>query len=216
MMANAAVGRATSQFRSFELILGCLLLGAMASLILAARFLFPDGGTTMDLAARLTRPFVDVRHFLGTDPIGRDVLARIAVGGEVSLIVGVVSVCGAVIFGTAIGLIAGYFRGIVDLILMRVVDIQLAMPFVLMALTFIAIFGPGLPILIILMIAAQWVQYARLVRGLAMSLREREFVQSARAIGVRRRKIILVHILPNAIGPIIVLMTLNVANSVLL
>ena len=120
------------------------------------------------------------------------------------------------IFGTAIGLIAGYHRGIVDLVLMRVVDIQLAMPFILMALTFIAIFGPGLPILIILMIAAQWVQYARLVRGLAMSLREREFVQSARAIGVRSRKIILVHILPNAIGPIIVLMTLNVANNILL
>jgi peptide/nickel transport system permease protein len=170
----------------------------------------------MDLAARLTRPFVESRHFLGTDPIGRDVLARIAVGGEVSLIVGVVSVCGAVIFGAAIGLIAGYYRGIVDLVLMRVVDIQLAMPFILMALTFIAIFGPGLPILIILMIAAQWVQYARLVRGLAMSLREREFVQSARAIGVRSRKIILVHILPNAIGPIVVLMTLNVATNILL
>jgi peptide/nickel transport system permease protein len=215
-MARAVVGRTTSQFRSLELILGVLLVGAMVSLILASRFLFPDGGTTMDLAARLTRPFVQSQHFLGTDPIGRDVLARIAVGGEVSLIVGVVSVCGAVIFGTAIGLIAGYHRGIIDLILMRVVDIQLAMPFVLMALTFIAIFGPGLPILIILMIAAQWVQYARLVRGLAMSLREREFVQSARAIGVRSGKIILVHVLPNAIGPIVVLMTLNVANNILL
>jgi hypothetical protein len=82
MMANAVAGRTNSQFRSFELILGCLLLGTMVSLILASRFLFPDGGTTMDLAARLTRPFVEGRHFLGTDPIGRDVLARIAVGGE--------------------------------------------------------------------------------------------------------------------------------------
>ena len=90
------------------------------------------------------------------------------------------------------------------------------MPFILLALTFIAIFGSGLSILIILMIAAQWVQYARLVRGLTMSLREREFVQSARAIGVRSAKIILVHILPNAIGPIVVLMTLNVATNILL
>jgi len=134
----------------------------------------------------------------------------------VSLLVGIVSVSGAVLLGTAIGLIAGYFRGAVDLVVMRLVDVQLAMPFILLALTFIAIFGSGLSILIILMIAAQWVQYARLVRGLTMSLREREFVQSARAIGVRSAKIILVHILPNAIGPIVVLMTLNVATNILL
>jgi peptide/nickel transport system permease protein len=99
---------------------------------------------------------------------------------------------------------------------MRIADVQLAMPFMLMALTFIAIVGPGLPILISLMIIAQWVQYARLVRGLVLSLRDREFIQSARAIGVGRLRIILVHILPNIVGPIIVLMTLNVANNILL
>ena len=170
----------------------------------------------MDLSARLKPPFTDPLHPLGTDPLGRDVLARIAVGGKISLLVGVVSVGGAVLAGTFIGLLAGYYRGIPDLVLMRIVDIQLALPFVLMALTFIAIFGPGLQILIILLIAAQWVQYARLARGEAMSLREREFVQSARAIGVKGRNIILVHILPNAVGPILVLVTLNIATNILL
>jgi peptide/nickel transport system permease protein len=144
------------------------------------------------------------------------VLARIAAGGKISLIVGLVSVAGATVIGTAAGLIAGYFRGVADMILMRIADIQLAMPFILMALTFIAIVGPGLSILILLMIVAQWVQYARLVRGLVMSLRDREFIQSARAIGVSRTRIIFHHILPNIIGPVIVLMTLNIATNILL
>jgi peptide/nickel transport system permease protein len=188
----------------------------MVALVLASGLLFPDGGTTMDLSARLKPPFTDPRHPLGTDPLGRDVLARIAVGGGVSLFIGVISVAGAVLAGTFIGLIAGYYRGISDLVLMRIVDVQLALPFVLMALTFIAIFGPGIPILIILLIASQWVQYARLGRGQAMSLSEREFVQSARAIGVTGGNIILRHILPNAAGPILVLMTLNIATNILL
>jgi peptide/nickel transport system permease protein len=216
MMSDTTVTRPVSQFRSYELILGVILVGGMLGLILTSSFFFPDGGMTMDLAGRLTPPFTTSQHILGTDPIGRDVLARIAVGGKISLIVGVLSVLGAVIIGTTIGVVAGYFRGVIDLILMRIVDIQLALPFVLMALTFIAIFGPGLTILIVLMIAAQWVQFARLVRGLALALREREFIQSARAIGVRSGKIILVHILPNAIGPIVVLLTLNIATNILL
>jgi len=215
-MSDIGAVASTSRFRSIELVLGVILVGGMTALVLASGFLFPDGGMAMDLGARLKLPFVDAQHFLGTDPLGRDVLARVAVGGKVSLLVGIVSVCGAVVVGTAVGLLAGYHRGLLDLVLMRIVDVQLALPFVLMALTFIAIIGPGLSILIILMVASQWVQYARLVRGLAMSLREREFVQSARAIGVRSRNIVLLHILPNAIGPVIVLMTLNVANNILL
>jgi peptide/nickel transport system permease protein len=144
------------------------------------------------------------------------VLARIAAGGKISLIVGLVSVAGATVIGTVAGLIAGYFRGIADMILMRIADIQLAMPFILMAITFIAIVGPGLSILILLMIVAQWVQYARLVRGLVLSLRDREFIQSARAIGVGNLRIIVHHIVPNIIGPVIVLMTLNIATNILL
>ena len=199
-----------------ELALGLILTGGMTLIVVLSGLLFPGRAEMMDLSARLLPPFVSANHLLGTDPLGRDVLARIAAGGRISLIVGVVSVAGAMILGTLAGLVAGYFRGLTDMILMRVADVQLALPFILMALTFIAIVGPGLMILIALMIIAQWVQYARLVRGMVLSLRDREFVESARAIGAGRARILFVHVLPNVIGPIIVLMTLNIANNILL
>ena len=202
-------------FRHLELVLGVLLAGGMLLLAALAPTLFPRAGT-MDLRARLTPPFVDARHWLGTDPLGHDVLARVALGGRISLVVGVVSVAGAVVVGTAAGLLAGYCRGLLDTVVMRVVDVQLALPFILMAITAIAFLGPGLWILIALMVVAQWVQYARLVRGLALALRDREFVQAARAIGVRGPRIVLVHVLPNLLGSVLVLVTLNVANNILL
>jgi peptide/nickel transport system permease protein len=199
-----------------ELVLGIIFTGGMVLLVVFSDVIFGTKADMMDLRARLLPPFISLNHILGTDPLGRDVLARIAAGGRISLIVGLVSVTGAMLIGTTAGLIAGYFRGIADMILMRIADIQLAMPFILMALTFTAIVGPGLSILILLMSIAQWVQYARLVRGLVLSLRDREFIQSARAIGVGNLRIILHHILPNIIGPVIVLMTLNIATNILL
>ncbi|MDL2401376.1 ABC transporter permease [Rhizobium mayense] len=199
-----------------ELILGIIFTAGMVLLVVFSDVIFRGSADMMDLRARLLPPFVSLKHILGTDPLGRDVLARIAAGGKISLIVGILSVGGATIVGTTAGLIAGYFRGVADMILMRIADVQLAMPFMLMALTFIAIVGPGLSVLISLMIIAQWVQYARLVRGQVLSLRDREFIQSARAIGVGKGRIIFMHILPNIIGPVIVLMTLNVANNILL
>jgi peptide/nickel transport system permease protein len=199
-----------------ELALGLVLTGGMTLLVVFSGPLFRGSADMMDLSARLLPPFVSSDHILGTDPLGRDVLARIAAGGRISLIVGVVSVAGAMILGTLAGLVAGYFRGVADVILMRIADVQLALPFILMALTFIAIVGPGLMVLIVLMIISQWVQYARLVRGMVLSLRDREFVESARAIGAGKPRILFVHVLPNVIGPVIVLMTLNVANNILL
>jgi peptide/nickel transport system permease protein len=114
------------------------------------------------------------------------------------------------------GLISGYYRGVWDMVVMRFADVQLALPFILMAITFIAIIGGGLANTIILLVVSQWVQYARLVRGIVLALREREFILSARAIGVRDRSILFRHLLPNLLGPVIVLMTLNVANNILL
>ena len=148
--------------------------------------------------------------------MGRDILSRVANGGWISLKVGFISVVGSVIFGVAMGLIAGYYRGFWDMLVMRFADVQLALPFILLAITFVAILGGSLTNTIILLIVSQWVQYARLVRAAVLSLREREFVLSARAIGVKDRHIILRHILPNLLGPVIVLMTLNVANNILL
>lgn len=212
-----AVGGARSfQWRSLEFILGALLTGAMSLLVLFSVWIFPDRGSAMDLAARLAPPFVQWAHPLGTDPLGRDVLARVLVGGRISLMVGLLSVAGASVLGIVIGLVAGYYRGFWDMLLMRCVDVQLALPFILIALTFISILGGGLANIIIFMIISQWVQYARLVRGMVLSVREREFVQAARAFGVADLAMLRHHILPNVIGPAIILMTLNVANNILL
>jgi peptide/nickel transport system permease protein len=207
---------ARRHFRSLELVLGLLLTGGMGLAVLFSGLLFPDGGESMDLMARLTPPFQDLAHPLGTDPLGRDVLARVIVGGKISLTVGILSVMGAVVVGTIIGLIAGYYRGIAEILLMRFADIQLALPFILLAIMFLAILGTGVDKIIFFMIVAQWVQYARLVRGSVLALRDREFILSARAIGVGNGRIIFTHILPNVLGPIVILMTLNVANNILL
>ncbi|MBQ0821878.1 ABC transporter permease [Microvirga sp. HBU67558] len=216
MAAAQAVSSARRHFRSLELVLGLLLTASMGLAVLFSGFLFPDGGESMDLMARLTPPFQDLAHPLGTDPLGRDVLARVIVGGTISLTVGVLSVMGAVVVGTVVGLVAGYYRGIAEILLMRFADIQLALPFILLAIMFLAILGTGVDKIIFFMIVAQWVQYARLVRGSVLALRDREFILSARAIGVGNGRIIFTHILPNVLGPIVILMTLNVANNILL
>jgi peptide/nickel transport system permease protein len=216
MAAAQAVSSARRHFRSLELVLGLLLTGSMSLAVLFSGFLFPDGGESMDLMARLTPPFQDLAHPLGTDPLGRDVLARVIVGGKISLTVGILSVMGAVTVGTLVGLVAGYYRGIAEVLLMRFADIQLALPFILVAIMFLAILGTGVDKVIFFMIVAQWVQYARLVRGSVLALRDREFILSARAIGVGNGRIIFTHILPNVLGPIVILMTLNIANNILL
>lgn len=208
--------RSLRRFLSLELILGGLLLITMIGGVLASGWLFPDAGEAMDLKARLVPPFARAAHPLGTDPLGRDVLARVVTGGWISLTVGFWSVVGGAVFGTLAGLVAGYYRGLAETLLMRFADIQMALPFILLAITFAAIVGSSLPLLIVLMIVAQWVQYARVVRGSVLSLREREYIQAARAFGLPDLRILFLHVLPNAFGPVVILMTLNVANNILL
>ncbi len=205
-----------SRFASLEFVAGVVLTGCICLAVIFSGYLFPGGANKIDLLARLTPPFVNPAHIFGTDPLGRDVLARVVTGGKISLFVGFVSVIGSVVIGTIMGLVAGYYRGFWDIALMRFVDVQLAMPFILLAITVMAILGGGLFNTIILLIVSQCVQYARLVRGSVLSLREREFILSARAIGVKDWRIIFQHLLPNLLGPVIVLMTLNVANNILL
>ncbi|RVV99928.1 ABC transporter permease [Mesobaculum littorinae] len=203
-------------FRSFEFTAGLILTGIMGLAVILSPLLFPGGGMGQDLVARLTPPLTSAEYPLGTDPLGRDILARVVVGGRISFFVGIVSALGAVVIGTVIGLFAGYYRGPWDMFLMRFADIQLALPFILLAMTVIAIIGPGLDRIIILMIVAQWVQYARLIRGSVLSLRQSEYVQAAKSYGLGDLRILFVHILPNAMGPLVILGTLNVANNILL
>lgn len=204
------------RFKSFELIAGAVLTGTIVLLVLFSYVLFPDSGDKVNFAARMMPPFISWAHPFGTDPLGKDVLARVVAGGRISLIVGFVSAIGGVVIGTAIGLVSGYYRGIWDTIVMRFADIQLALPFILLAITFIAIIGGGLTNMIVLMIVSQWVQYARVVRSQVLSLRTREFVLAAQSFGVSDLKVIWHHLLPNVAGPIIVLMTLNIATNILL
>lgn len=214
-MARLLRSPALQRFASLEFLLGAVLLIAIAGTVILSGWLLPDP-TKISLSSRLVPPLVNVAHPLGTDALGRDILARVASGGWISLQVGFISVAGSVVLGVAMGLVAGYYRGIWDMILMRFADVQLALPFILLAITFVAIVGGSITNTIILLIVSQWVQYARLVRASVMSLREREFVLSARAIGVADRNIIMRHLLPNLLGPVVVLMTLNVANNILL
>lgn len=214
-MADTTSPSVLRRFASLEFILGAGLLVVILGAVVFSGWLFPDPGA-VSLKARLVPPLQDPAHILGTDALGRDILSRVAHGGWISLQVGLISVAGSVVIGVIMGLISGYYRGFWDVLVMRFADVQLSLPFILLAITFVAIVGGSLTTTIVLMVVSQWVQYARLVRGSALSLREQEFILSARAIGVADHRIILSHILPNLLGPVIVLMTLNVANNILL
>jgi len=203
-------------WRSFECILGSVLIVTIVLSVLIANGFFLDAATKINLTARLVPPFTTWAHVFGTDPIGRDVLARVLAGGAVSLQIGFYSVLASLVIGVVFGLVAGYYRGIADVIVMRFADIQLALPFILLAITFMAILGGGFWQTVILLVVSQWVQYARLVRAQVLSLSGQEFILSARAIGVSSFRILFQHLLPNLLGPVIVLMTLNIANNILL
>ncbi len=155
-------------------------------------------------------------HVLGTDNLGRDILSRIIYGSQVSLLVGISAVVLAGFIGVTVGLIAGFYGGFIDNVLMRLVDSFLAIPTILFALVILSIFGPSVLTLIFVLGVTNWVNYARLVRGEVLSIKEREFVKAARSIGVRNNKIILRHLLPNVASPFIVISTLSVATTIIL
>jgi peptide/nickel transport system permease protein len=180
--------------------------------------LAPRNPTAQVLSARLRPPVWaggSMQYPLGTDRLGRDLLSRIIHGARISLTVGFLATLGSAVIGVGVGLAAGYFRGALDAALMRLADVWMAFPFILLALATISILGPGLWNMLAVFAATGWMVYARVTRATTLSLRETEFVAAARALGARSPRIILRHILPNLVSPIIVLASFQVASMIL-
>lgn len=207
-------------FRSKTGTVGFFIVFFVFLVAIFAPLLAPHNPAAINAGNMLKPPFWmeggSSAHLLGTDNLGRDILSRIIYGSQVSLLVGVTSVVVAGIIGVTIGLIAGYYGGFIDNLLMRVVDSFLAIPTILFALVILTIFGPSIVTLIFVLGATNWVNYARLVRGEVLSIKERDYVRAAHSIGVKNHKIILRHLLPNVISSFIVISTLSVATTIIL
>lgn len=203
--------------RNKMLTIGAALLVVPVLCALLAPLLAPHDPAAQTLIMRLKPPSWlggDARFVLGTDGLGRDILSRLIYGARVSLIVGltVVAIGGA--FGTLIGLISGYFGGLLDAIVMRIVDVFLAFPFLVLALVVMALTGPGLTNVILVLGFTSWVPYARVARAKVLSLKEREFVEASKALAAGSWRVMLRHVLPNIFSSIIVIASSRVATAI--
>ena len=200
-----------------------LAMVPLAAALVCALFapqLAPHDPLTGDLSARLRPPtWMEAGsriHPLGTDQLGRDILSRVIYGARVSLLVGLVSsfIGGSV--GVVLGVVSGYFRGRVDTVIAKLIDIQLAFPFILFAITVIAVLGPSLRNLLVILAVSGWVTYARVVRGQTLSLREHDFIQAARGLGSPAWRIVARHIVPNVLPYALVIMTTEIGRLIVL
>ncbi|HEX3175535.1 MAG TPA: ABC transporter permease [Methylomirabilota bacterium] len=196
-----------------------VMLLVVGSAVLAP-WLAPYSPITVDIQHRLGPPaWMDGgtrAHVLGTDQIGRDLLSRVIYGGRVSLVIGTVAVLISSTIGVLLGLAAGYFAGRVDWTIMTVINVMLTFPFVLLALAVIAVLGPSLINMIIVLGVADWPLYARVIRAETLTIREREFVLAGRALGMSHLRIVFRQILPNLVSVIVVIATLQVARVIIL
>ena len=187
---------------------GCVLI-AVILISLAAPLLTSHQPTAVNTVDRLLPPG-SPGHILGTDHLGRDMLSRLLYGGRVSVAIGFIAVAIAMFFGILIGLLAGYYKGVFDILAMRFIDILMAFPYVLLAIAIIAALGPGLLNAMIAISIVGIPYYARIVRGTVLSIREQEYIEAQKALGASNMRILFKHILPNSLSPIIVAATLDV------
>jgi peptide/nickel transport system permease protein len=201
-------------FRRSPLTVAALgVVGLWVVLASAAPALAPYGPLQQDIAGRLAAP--SAAHWLGTDALGRDVWSRILHGARISIPVGVAAVLLAAVLGAAVGGVAGYVGRRVDEVVMRVTDLMLAFPTVILALVITAALGAGIRNAVFAIMVAWWPTYARLVRGLVLAVREREYVQGAYALGASDGRVLLRHIVPNVVSSVVVLGTLDVGHAIL-
>lgn len=214
---RAVIIRTLSRRKSalFGLIVVCVVV----STALFAPLIAPHAPAEQELSFRnlppLGLPGAVSQYPLGTDPIGRDMLSRLIFGARISLIVGFSAVILQGIVGVCAGISAGYYGGWVDTLIMRVVDIQLGIPFLVLAIAVAVVLGGGLANMVVVLIVTGWVDYARVLRGELLALREYEFVLAARASGCSDARIILRHLLPNVLGSALVLATLQVSRMII-
>ncbi|HSB71827.1 MAG TPA: ABC transporter permease, partial [Candidatus Methylomirabilis sp.] len=201
-------------FRRSPLTLGASLVVILwVALAILAPVLSPYGPLQQDIVKRLAPP--TEAHWLGTDVLGRDVLSRILYGARISIPVGVAAVVLAAVLGSIVGSAAGILGRFPDELMMRVTDVMLAFPTVILALVITAALGAGIENAVIAIMVAWWPSYARLVRGLVLAIKEREYVLVARALGASESRQLRMHVLPNIVSPIIILSTLDVGHAIL-
>ena len=212
-------GRRT--LRSTELAL--IAIGSIVTILLLFAAMFgpeiaPYDPLAVNLRDRLLPPSFDgpTPHWLGTDQLGRDIYARILHAARVTISISLVAVMLSAIIGFVFGVVSGYFAGAADLVVSRIVDVQLAFPTILLAITIVAVFGTSIPMLILVFIIAGWVRYVRIIRAQTLVLRETQFVEASRAIGATSLRIIAKHLVPNLRTEIIILMNLEVGRIILI
>ena len=211
----------TRRRRSARLVwLGAGFVAALLVIAAAAPILAPLDPIRQSLRGRLAAPTWNGTdghaHLLGTDHLGRDVLSRVIWGSRVSLLIGFAAVLVGGVLGSAAGIAAGFSRGRADAIIMTLADAQLAFPFILLAIGIIAVLGPSVPTLVVVIGLSGWVSYARILRSQVLVLRSREFVESIHALGGSLLRVILRHVLPNVLSTIVVIATLELARAIVL
>ena len=208
-----------SMMRAKPAMLGGVFLILLVVVSLSAPLIAPQDPGLVDVNLRLKPPVWEeggsVSYPLGTDALGRDILSRLMYGGRVSILVGLSSVVISGVIGIVLGLVSGFFGGKIDDFISGFSEIQLAFPFILLAITIMAVVGPGLLNIIVVLGISRWVAYGRVVRGQVISIREREFVEATRALGYPLYRILFMQILPNTLSPLIVIATFAVAGNII-
>jgi len=194
-------------------VLGAVILTALGVTAVLAPLVAPDAPDHAHFLDRLAPP--GVAHLLGADHLGRDVLSRVIWASRTSLLIGVVSAAAAVAFGLLLGGLSGFFGGWVDVVIMRTTDVVLAFPVFFIAVMFLALFGPSVPGLVLVLAATSWPPSARLVRAEFLRLRQREFVTATRALGASSLRIMIRHLLPNVVAVVVISVTLRVGLAIL-
>lgn len=192
---------------------GCILILAMSLVAAFAPFISPFDFETQNLPSRLNLP--SSGHWFGTDELGRDIFSRVVYGTRISMVVGFSVVLCSSTLGLLIGSLAGYYGRWLDDVIMRVVDVLMAFPGILLAIALVSFWGPGLTRLVLAMVVVGWVGYARLVRGQVLKAKELDFVKAARSLGASDRRIILRHLIPNIIQPVLVQASIGMASAIL-